>query len=327
MNWIWFLIPITLNQWWILNKNEMGFDVFVQWVLQLYSLELNYSHTAGQRRNPQHVMYSKVMSNDLINVLIQNELIAWADVSLLSDLNISASKASPVIFAFQLLQFSPLQHTFVFLFPFLPITLNFTQVRAFIFPLSCFIVQWIACSPFQAPFRYHVCLLFTLCLSISDPFSLTVFFVGVLTVMPPTATGARTFCPSVKPCQFNCDFTLPLLSWPIHYCCTLSLSGSAEKPATTLGFHFKECPKNKGHHGTVVTINYKLGHKKKKSLHLWYKQVQGDIKRDQEPSSSADQWLLLNATISTLIFLQRQWICSWSLAGNIQPVHHLSLGS
>lgn len=267
MNWIWFLIPITLNQWWILNKNEMGFDVFVQWVLQLYSLELNYSHTAGQRRNPRHVMYSKV-----INVSIQNELIAWADVSLLSDLNISASKASPVTFAFQLLQFFPLQHTFVFLFPFLPITLNFTQVRPFIFPLSCFIVQWIACSPFQAPFRYHVCLLLTLSVCPSLPtFSLTVFFVGVLTVMPPTATvaspacssGARTFCPSVKSCQFNCDFTLPLLSWPIHYCCTLSLSRSAEKTAMTLDFNFNECPKHKVHHGTVVTINYKLGHKKK----------------------------------------------------------------
>lgn len=60
---------------------------------------------------------------------------ARANVILFSDLKISDSKAQPLLLAFQLVQFLPLQHTFVFLFPFLPITLNFTQVKAFHFSL------------------------------------------------------------------------------------------------------------------------------------------------------------------------------------------------
>ncbi len=70
----------------------------------------------------------------------KKKVIVWANVIHFSDLKIGASKAQPVLFTFQLVQFLPLQHTFVFLFPFLPITLNFTQVRAFhlsLFLLHC----------------------------------------------------------------------------------------------------------------------------------------------------------------------------------------------
>lgn len=56
------------------------------------------------------------------------EVIASANVILLSDLKISDSKAQPVLFTFPLVQFLPLQRTFVLLFPILAITFNFTQV-------------------------------------------------------------------------------------------------------------------------------------------------------------------------------------------------------
>ncbi len=105
----------------------------------------------------------------------------WANVIPLSDLKITASKAQPVLFTFQLVQFLPLQHTFVFLFPFLPITLHFTQVRAF--HLSPFLLH---CAMnrlfvFLILFGYHVCLLLTPPRSHSLPDSFVVVHAALLT--------------------------------------------------------------------------------------------------------------------------------------------------
>lgn len=54
-----------------------------------------------------------------------------------------------------------------FYFPFYPSPLILLQSQPFIFPFSCFIVQWIACSPFLISSGYHVCLLFTSPVSLS----------------------------------------------------------------------------------------------------------------------------------------------------------------
>lgn len=54
-----------------------------------------------------------------------------------------------------------------FYFPFYPSPLILLNAEPFIFLFSCFIVRWIACSPFLIPLGYHVCLLLTLLLPLS----------------------------------------------------------------------------------------------------------------------------------------------------------------
>lgn len=84
------------------------------------------------------------------------------------DLKISASKAQPVLFTFQLVQFLPLKHTFVFQFPFPPITLNFTQVRAF--HLSLFLLHCAMNCLFTFPDSFRIS-----CLSVVHSLSLSLY--------------------------------------------------------------------------------------------------------------------------------------------------------
>lgn len=81
-----------------------------------------------------------------------------------------------------------------FYFPFYPSPLILLKSEPFIFLFSCFIVQWIACSPFLIPFGYHVCLLFARSLSLSPSLSLTAPWSSMRRSwqkLPPTVTVAR----------------------------------------------------------------------------------------------------------------------------------------
>lgn len=68
-----------------------------------------------------------------------------------------------------------------FYFPFYPAPLILLNSETFIFPFSCFIVQWIACSPFLIPFGYHVCRLFTALLSLTLADSFVAVHAALLT--------------------------------------------------------------------------------------------------------------------------------------------------
>lgn len=84
-----------------------------------------------------------------------------------------------------------------FYFPFYPSPLILLKSKLFIFPFSCFVVQWVVCSPFfcAIPFGYHVSLLFTpsLSLALSVSCSLTVSWLPMQRLwqkLTPTVTVA-----------------------------------------------------------------------------------------------------------------------------------------
>lgn len=126
-------------------------------------------------------------------------VLVWANAIHFSDLQISASKAQPVLFTFQLVQFLPLQHAFVFLFPFLPLAPNFTPVTAFhlsVFLLHCAMNCLLTFSDFFRISRLSVVHLPRLSLSLSMcvSLSLTVSWLSMRhswQKLPPTVTEAR----------------------------------------------------------------------------------------------------------------------------------------
>ena len=124
----------------------------------------------------------------------------WVNVPLFPDFKISASKAQPILFIFQLVQFLPLQHTFlIFYFLFYLSPLISLKSEPFIFTSSCSIVQWIACSPFLIPFGYHACVVhyFSLSLTLSDS-----FVVGHAALLTEAATNCHH-------CLANQEFRMP----------------------------------------------------------------------------------------------------------------------
>lgn len=156
-------------------------------------------------------------------------VLVWANAIHFSDLQISASKAQPVLFTFQLVQFLPLQHAFVFLFPFLPLAPNFTPVTAFhlsVFLLHCAMNCLLTFSDFFRISRLSVVHLPRLSLSLSPCVSHSLWqFRGCPCGTPdrschqlsprpgqPGIWDARTRHRRVKSCQYEyySKLSLPL---------------------------------------------------------------------------------------------------------------------
>lgn len=178
----------------------------------------------------------------------KKKVIVWANVIHFSDLKISASKAQPVLFTFQLVQFLPLQHTFVFLFPFLPITLNFTQVRAF--HLSLFLLHCAMNCLFTFSDSFRIS-----CLSVVHSLSLSLalsdsFVVVHAVLLTEAATnchrdlanqefrmpGPGTIESNHASINITQNFLCLSSSWPLQLRYTLFLHQDKEaKPAQSMG--------------------------------------------------------------------------------------------